>query len=329
MKESNQPHKLSHKVSNFNDELKHLSAFQLLHVIKQNISDSYCITDEEGFIIDVNEKYCQMLGYQENELLEKKFTDLLSPEIRPYALMLHHEYIWEHSGENAAEWSYQTKYGEPKALRSTTTRLLTSNQKRYKLEILSPVSSTKLSGSAQEDTIRKIQHQFKNTLHEISGLFHLQAAQLQGEVREAILFSQLRITAIAIAFELLYKSARPEAINLTEYLSRLMGKYEHHFDIQLEHEAIYWQVDKAYALGIILVELLNTIKTGVMAGPKLKIEGKHLESCYRLSLLSDDHFQPLLSSFSRQLIQALGKQLQAKVEIQPYDKEIFRMECKL
>lgn len=322
-----EPEQACQKNQIFQNELKNLTAFQLLSVLKQNISDGYCMTDEEGFIVDVNEKYCHILEYQENELLGKSFTDLLTVKIRPYAMMHHHEYIWGHADENTAEWTYETKSGGIKLLRSTTTRLLTSKQKPYKLEILSLVEPS--NKTSQEDVIKKMQHQFKNTLHEIGGLLHLQAVQLQGEAREAVLFSQMRITAIAIAFELLYKNTQSENIDLADYLPRLTAKFQPAFEIQLEHDAIYWPVDKAYALGIILTEFLNSAKDEQMNGQKLKLVRKRSTLHYHLQILAEDGFHFTLSPLSKQLIHALGKQLQAKVEMQNDAHEVLCLACKL
>ncbi|WPP52801.1 histidine kinase dimerization/phosphoacceptor domain -containing protein [Catalinimonas niigatensis] len=329
MKESKQPQKVPVKISSFKNELENFSAFQALHMLKQNISDCYCITDEEGFIVDVNEKFCRTLEYQENELLGKKISDLLSSEIRPYALMLHHEYIWERSHENQADWPYQTKSENTILLHSTTTRLLTSEHRRFKLEVLYLQPSQPSKEPQQDKVIRKIQHQFKNTLHEVSGLLHLQAAPLQGEAREAILLAHLRITAISIAFELLYKSTQPENINLAEYVSKLTDKYRQDFEIQIEHDTLHWPVDKTYALGIILVEFLSSGKDKRMPKQQLKIEGKNLQSHYHLKIRGNDCFSPVLSHFSNQLIQALGKQLQAKLEIQNHDNVGLSIACRL
>lgn len=329
MKEPKQAQKVPAKISSFKNELKNFSAFQALHLLKQTISDCYCITDEEGFIVDMNENYCHTLEYQENELLGKKFSDLLEAEIRPYALMLHHEYIWEQSNENQADWPYQTKSENTILLHSTTTRLLTSEHRRFKLEVLYRQPSQPTKEPQQDKVIRKIQHQFKNTLHEISGLLHLQAASLQGETREAILLAHLRITAISIAFELLYKSTQPESINLAEYVSKLTDKFRQDFEIKIEHDILHWPVDKAYALGIILVEFLSSGKDKQMPKQQLKIEGKNLQSHYHLKIRGEDYFNPVLSHFSNQLIQALGKQLQAKLEMQNHNKEALSIECKL
>lgn len=328
MSKPKQPDSPYSKTGSFKNELQNFSAFQLLHVLKENLSDCYCVTDEEGYIVDVNEAYCHTLGYQKDELLEKNFTELLPQDMRPYALMLHHEYIWEHSNENAAEWNYQTKAGNIKLLRSTTTRLLTSENRRYKLEILfnSVIAEPKTVQS--DELIRNAQHQFKNTLHEISGLLHLQATQLQEDAREAILLSQMRVTAIALAFELLYRSTQPDDINLAEYLSKLVGKYQQSFEIQIEQDVLYWQVNKAYALGLILIEFLHHAKADTTYRQKLKIKGRHSNSYYHISIVTDDHFKLNFSSFSKQLIHALGKQLQAKVDIQNHE-EILRVECKL
>ncbi|MEK6478710.1 histidine kinase dimerization/phosphoacceptor domain -containing protein [Catalinimonas sp. 4WD22] len=325
MKDSASSDSVDSRISHFEKELNSLQASQLLSMMKKHLSDGYCITDEEGVIIDANEPYCHTLGYAKEELLTKNFTELLPKGMRPYALMLHHEYVSGQSEENAAEWAYESKSGEKVLLRSSTSRLKLSANRTYKLEILQKVARSQVR---DEESMKKIMHQFKNTLQEISGLLQLQAVQLEGEAKLAVLQAQKRTIAVSIAYELLHKSANSEAINIGEYLSRLIGQFEQNCQLHIQHNEIHWQVNKAYALGIIITECLNNLKASGYTDV-LHLTVDQQKELYVLEMQLEGMFSEKISALSKQLINALGGQLQAKVELQPSSHQFLSLQCAL
>ena len=48
--------------------------------IIQTTSDGFCLTDMDGKILDVNDAYCQLLGYSRDELLNMRFRDIDATE---------------------------------------------------------------------------------------------------------------------------------------------------------------------------------------------------------------------------------------------------------
>ncbi|MDF9798227.1 PAS domain S-box-containing protein [Catalinimonas alkaloidigena] len=313
------------RISRFEKELFKLDTSQLLTMMKQHLSDGYCITDDEGIIVDVNDSFCSTLEYRKEELLTKNFAELLPQGIRPYALMLHHEYISGQTEENAAEWAYESKSGKKVLLRSSTSRLALSPGHTYKLEIL---QLTTQAVADEQESMKKIMHQFKNTLQEIGGLLQLQAVQLEGEAKQAVVQAQRRTSAIALAFELLHKSTYSEAINIGEYLSRLTGQFGQNCQLHLHHQDIYWQINKAYAFGIIITESLNSL---IAAGNTvmLHLTASQDKNIYVCDLRLEYAFSGKFTDFSRQLINALGRQLQAKVKILPDSHQILDVQCPL
>lgn len=49
--------------------------------IIQTTSDGFCLTNIDGKILDVNDAYCQLIGYSRDELLNMRITDIDTPEI--------------------------------------------------------------------------------------------------------------------------------------------------------------------------------------------------------------------------------------------------------
>ncbi|WKN30057.1 histidine kinase dimerization/phosphoacceptor domain -containing protein [Porifericola rhodea] len=327
MSESPSSGSTTSKSNDFEAQMQKQTAFQFIENIKQHLSDGYCVTDQNGIIVDFNEIFCHTFGYKREELLDKSFIELLPAEMRAYAIMLHHEYLDGQSDENAAEWTFQHKEGHPLQLRSITSRIVSSQDKRYKMEILVPMPPHQATDL--EEHIKKMQHQFKNTLHEISGLLHLQSVQLQSEAKEVVTNSQKRVLAIAIAFELLYKGEEPDSIDLEEYLPKLLGQLQINSKLTFEQESIFWQANRAYALGIVLVECFNSIKEELLANQKIKIIAKQEADEFVLELKVKNMPNTQFPAFSKQLINALGRQLQADVKIGESAQNILSLRCPL
>lgn len=302
----------SSNILQFEKDVSSIDALSLVSALKKNLSDGYCLTDEEGIILDVNDVFCNSLEYSQEEVLGKNFTEFLPQGMRPYALMLHHEYISAQSEENAAEWAFETKSGQDLLLRSSTSRLDLA-QRSYKLEIFQKVTQ---STSQEQESIKKLMHQFKNTLQEISGLLQLQAVQLEGLAKQEVLNAQKRSSAIAIAFELLYKGDSKDHIHLEDYLNRLLVHFEQDCELSFPDAVVSWPVDRAYALGIIITESINSIAESE-AQSSLLFHVNVLADEFALEIKSEQNVMEVsYSKFSQQLIKALSRQLQATTDLQ-------------
>ena len=121
----------------------------------------------------------------------------------------------------------------------------------------------------KEVLLQEIHHRVKNNLQIISGLLTLQADQAAGKSLDEIFReSQDRIRSIALIHEKLYRSHNLAEIAFDEYLRALTEnlfalarrrRRPHHR--QYEMEPIFFTIEKAIPLGLIVNELVtNALK---------------------------------------------------------------------
>ena len=308
----------------YQHEFEACSAWEFFQDFSRQLSDAYCVTNEEGIIVSTNNIFAQLLGYEKEALLSSNFIQLLPENIRPYAQMLHKEYVQGKSDENAGEWKYLKQDGEKILLRSTTSRIKT-DKLTYKFEIFTPVSQPGPTPSEQlkqaEGQVQKVYHQVKNTLHEISSLLHLQSMSGKGETRLSLMSAQKRVSVIAKAYEQLYQNSRQKEIELGMYLEEVLKINQVAVDDQYDHPEVYFTIDSAYALGILLTEYLQLYREN-LAG--LKILGFLDGSTYHLSLMAENGQNlPRPQGFSERLIAALLGQIKAELKPGRQEDEVF------
>ncbi|RMG56498.1 MAG: PAS domain S-box protein [Bacteroidetes bacterium] len=115
-----------------------------------------CVTDQNGNFYQVNQGYCNIYGYEKNELIGKHFTLVVPEGNRQAATALHDAFI-EGQDEIPGEWEVQRKDGslikiyvsaqrvvkqDGTRLKVTTVRDITQEeQNRHYLEMLSMVAN--------------------------------------------------------------------------------------------------------------------------------------------------------------------------------------------
>jgi two-component system CheB/CheR fusion protein len=83
----------------------------------------FCLTDSDGNFAKVNEGYCRLYGYQEDELLGQHFTMMLPPETRAAAERLHTDFLAGKAEEMPGEWVVQHRDGTPFHILVTASRM--------------------------------------------------------------------------------------------------------------------------------------------------------------------------------------------------------------
>jgi len=111
-------------------ELKYLKESQerenvnrLFNTVFHNASLGMKIFDRNGTIVDVNEKYCTMLGYSRSELIGNHITTITA-EVEKEKERKKIKYFFEHQDEAVSERRYVTKRGDIIDVIITSTKFL-------------------------------------------------------------------------------------------------------------------------------------------------------------------------------------------------------------
>jgi len=147
----------------------------------------------------------------------------------------------------------------------------TSDENNIPLFFNRKASQEKIRASLKEKELmlQEIHHRVKNNLQIIIALMSLQSAGFKSpETLEAMLYTERRISSIALIHEMLYQSKDLSQIHYQDYLERMNHELIHtmldqdfEMNLKILAEPIYFGIDTAIPLGLILNELsTNTYK---------------------------------------------------------------------
>ena len=121
----------------------------------------------------------------------------------------------------------------------------------------------------KEILLKEIHHRIKNNLNKISSMIGLQILNLKDrraeDTEEILRQSKLRIEAMAMVHDALYKNNNLEKIKFEKYIKNLTQlvnqTYDKNIPIEVRSDDIYLPLDVMMKIGLIINELLtNTIK---------------------------------------------------------------------
>ena len=183
----------------------------------------------------------------------------------------------------------------------------------------------------KEVLLKEIHHRVKNNLQIISSLLHLQSRQVEDESVLAIFNdSQHRVRSMALIHEELYKSEDLANIDFEGYLSslthNLMQSYgvdENRIELRTHVKDVYFGIDTAVPLGLIVNELVSNAIKHAFPGDRAGVIDISLdtdeEEKFRLSVDDDgvgipadtDLVNP--SSLGLKLVSTLASQLHSQL----------------
>lgn len=133
----------------FNEQLK--STERLLSSIFDSTTNGICITDKDGFFVNVNKEYCRIYGYELDELIGNKFTMVVPPDNQEYLQKLHDDFI---NGEEelAAEWSVRRKDGSLIDVYASAELLEYDDGSRFKVTAIRDISENKRYKNLLQET---------------------------------------------------------------------------------------------------------------------------------------------------------------------------------
>lgn len=192
--------------------------------------------------------------------------------------------------------------------------------------------------------LQEVHHRVKNNLQIISSLMHIQSRYVEDQVSiDSLRESENRIRSMALLHENLYQSDTFGAVELKNYIDRLVadvlasyGEIGERVNVVSEIESTEVTIDFAVPLGLIVCELLsNTLKhafPGDRSGD-VRIELERRGSRLELTVSDSgeglpDDIDPLRSnSMGLQLVATLARQIRADYRPAGPGSSTFQLTC--
>jgi two-component sensor histidine kinase len=196
----------------------------------------------------------------------------------------------------------------------------------------------------KEMLLREIHHRIKNNLNMMGSVLGLQILSLnnlkQKEAKEVLINSKLRLEAIAMIHEALYKSQNIEKVFFKEYAQNLTGlinrAYNRNILVQIDSDHIFLPLETIFRLGIILNEIfINSIKYAFVDerdGDEIKIslsqKENHFHFTYNESRNENIDIKKMLESKSlgMRLVRLTVRQLSGTFEVTKNNGLIFTID---
>jgi len=243
----------------------------------ENISVGASVCELSGRFLRVNRFLCEMLGYSEEEMLTKTFSDITHPDDVQIGLDAGKKLVSGELDYASFEKRYIRKDGRiinviisPTVIRSEDGKpqhfmaLFQDITERKKAE-----EKLKVSLKEKEVLLQEIHHRVKNNMQIISSLLKLQASRIEDEETvKQFKESRNRIRSMALIHEKLYLSNDLANIDFRQYVYDLTESLKSSFGMQvatirfiIEMDDISLNTETAIPCGLILNELIsNSIK---------------------------------------------------------------------
>jgi two-component system, sensor histidine kinase PdtaS len=189
--------------------------------------------------------------------------------------------------------------------------------------------------------MKELHHRVKNNLQTITSIMRLQARNINDPSVSLVLSeSRSRLEAISMIHQQLYRNEGVQTVNFKQFLEDLIEKlrfaynFNHKpFDVSINLENDYWDVDMAMPLGLIINELLtNSFKyayssSQVVIKPHLTININSTELYYadNGNGLPETFSVDTTNTFGIQLITSMAHQLMAKYSFGNNDGMYFKL----
>ena len=303
------------------------------------------IADLKGKFVTLNQSFCQIFGYEEQELQGKTFGDLSLPTTNGEEQLFSPSFLEDkdknQNTTNSLERLYLHKEGY--SIWSKVTISLVRDEfgyPQYYLAVVEDIGDRKqseaiLQASLEEKVLlmKEMHHRIKNNLHMLHSLLEMQCRKVKDKKnKNIILSSQKHLQVIALIHEKLYQSDTITKINFAELSKELVANFLaiasvnfSFVELDIDIQPLQLNVKKAIPCSLILNELLTN--SFQHAFPDLRPgkiwvkfyqdgEGKvHLNFKDNGVGLPKDFYWDRISSFGMKLIHMLAKQLDGKLEI--------------
>ena len=124
---------------------------KLIASVFESNNNGICITDKNGFFVNLNRGYCEIYGYTKNELIGKHFTTVVPDSYKKILSDLHDKFI-QGEEELAAEWTVQRKDGSLIDVFASASLLTQADGTRYKITSIRDITENKKYKNLLEET---------------------------------------------------------------------------------------------------------------------------------------------------------------------------------
>ena len=298
--------------------------------------------DLDGRLVKINQRFCDMVGYSQAELLTMTFMEIT----HPLDLESDLEYVRQVLAGTIKTFSMEKRYicKDGKILWANLTASLArkpSGEPDYFIAAVEDIGDRKqaeerIQASLQEKEVllKEIHHRVKNNLQVISSMLDLQSQYVEDpQMLDMFEDSQHRIQSMALIHEQLYQSQDLAQIDFADYIENLVDNLFLSFGLQgrevksiLKIEKFSLNLDTAIPCGLIINELVsNALKHGFpQGGPGEVVVEIYLQSDEQFILIVRDtgigfpanlDFQKVESSLGLQLVCTLTNQLRGTIKL--------------
>jgi PAS domain S-box-containing protein len=309
------------------------------HVV-DNVQEGIWVLDSEGSTTFVSQRMAEMLKYDSDEIVGKRFflfSDVKNAERAGQR--------WERCKQGIKE-GYETEFiakdGQLVHTKLTSAPIFddadTFRGAMFSVADVSESRATeeKIKASLQEKEVflRETHHRVKNNLQVVSSLLYLQSKNISDpQMLEVLMESLERVRSIALIHEQLYKSDDLAHVDFKEYLNSLTANLlqtygTHAGSVQMKVEIdqrVSLTVDKAIPCGLIVNELVSNALRHAFVGRAqgiIFIELRQNEDGTASLVVGDDGtgFPPHVDfkhtpSLGLQLVNTLVSQLGATMQL--------------
>ncbi len=305
-----------------------------------------------GQLLQVNQRFCDLVGYTESELLSRTFHEITYPDDLEVELKYAARLLAGEIPNYSLEKRYIRKDGQLQWVNIAISVVRDpEGVPQYGIGVAEDISERKraeeqiqASLKEKEVLLAEIHHRVKNNLHIISNLLYLQANRSKdSQVREVLQESRNRVDSMALVHESLYRAQDFAQINLSDYVRKLSANLLSIYKVQTNTNPftitvdsdILLNIDRAIPCGLIVNELItNALKHGYQSNRNCEVfvtlevtpECELLLKVGNTGNTLPDNFDIQNSeSMGLKLIVALVKQLKGTLEFEKGDLTIFKI----
>ncbi|MEJ2181900.1 MAG: PAS domain S-box protein [Nitrospirota bacterium] len=240
----------------------------------ENAAIGASMADLKGRFIKINRFLCNMLGYTEEEMLSKTFSEVTHPDDVQIGLDAMKTMVSEDVEYTSFEKRYIRKDGQVIHLIISPAIIRDDDRKPlYFVSLFQDITQRKkaeekVTSSLKEKEIllREVHHRVKNNMAIISALLQLQSQYFKNEEFTRVFKdSQNRIKSMALVHEKLYSTQDFAHIGFGDYVEdlarHLFQAYGKEVRLILHADDISLNIDMMVSCGLIINELItNSLK---------------------------------------------------------------------